>query len=57
LRRTFATLLQETGVPDHDIIAAAGWVDDTTLNYYDMLPLFLMVTSKVSPTRPLNTGP
>ncbi|WP_284143452.1 tyrosine-type recombinase/integrase [Bifidobacterium mizhiense] len=36
LRRTFATLLQETGVPDHDIIAAAGWVDDTTLNYYDM---------------------
>lgn len=36
LRRTFATLSREAGVPDHDIIAAAGWVDDTMLNYYDM---------------------
>ncbi|WP_295729161.1 tyrosine-type recombinase/integrase [uncultured Bifidobacterium sp.] len=36
LRRTFATLSREAGVPDPDIIAAAGWVDDTMLNYYDM---------------------
>lgn len=36
LRRTFATLSREAGVPDQDIIAAAGWADDTMLNYYDM---------------------
>ena len=35
MRRTFATLSREVGVPDPDIIAAAGWVDDTMLDYYD----------------------
>jgi len=30
------TLSRETDVPDPDIIAAAGWVDDTMLNYYDI---------------------
>lgn len=36
LRRTFATLSREAGVPDKDILAAGGWSDRAMLDYYDM---------------------
>ncbi len=36
LRRTFATLSREAGVPDQDIMAAGGWAHKQMLDYYDM---------------------
>lgn len=36
LRRTFATLSREAGVPDIDIMAAGGWTTKQMLDYYDM---------------------
>ena len=37
LRRTFATLSREAGVPDEDIMAAGGWAHKQMLDYYDMI--------------------
>lgn len=36
LRRTFCTLSRDAGVPDRDIMAAAGWSSPQMLDYYDM---------------------
>ena len=36
MRRTFATLSREAGVPDIDIMAAGGWATKQMLDYYDM---------------------
>ena len=36
LRRTFCTLSRDAGVPDRDIMAAAGWNSPQMLDYYDM---------------------
>lgn len=36
LRRTFCTLSRDAGVPDRDIMAAAGWNSPKMLDYYDM---------------------
>ncbi|MDN0055554.1 tyrosine-type recombinase/integrase [Collinsella ihumii] len=36
LRRTFATLSRDAGVPDRDIIASGGWGSQRMLDYYDM---------------------
>ncbi len=35
LRHTFITLARDAGVPDRDIMAAAGWVDPRMITYYD----------------------
>lgn len=36
LRRTFATLARDAGVPDRDIMASGGWHSPQMLDYYDM---------------------
>lgn len=36
LRRTFATLARDAGVPDVDIMASGGWHSPQMLDYYDM---------------------
>lgn len=36
LRRTFATLARDAGVPDRDIMASGGWHGQQMLDYYDM---------------------
>ncbi|MCH3975976.1 tyrosine-type recombinase/integrase [Bifidobacterium tibiigranuli] len=35
LRRTFATLSRDAGIPDRQITAMAGWADSDMLDYYD----------------------
>lgn len=36
LRRTFATLSRDAGLPDRDIMASGGWHSPRMLDYYDM---------------------
>lgn len=36
LRRTFATLSRDAGLPDRDIMASGGWHSPQMLDYYDM---------------------
>lgn len=36
LRRTFATLARQAGVPDREIMASAGWTRRSMIDYYDM---------------------
>ena len=36
LRRSFATLSRDAGVPDRDIMASGGWSSTQMLDYYDM---------------------
>ena len=36
LRRTFATLARDAGVPDRDVMASGGWHSPQMLDYYDM---------------------
>lgn len=46
LRRTFATLAREHGVPDLEIMASAGWATPMMIDYYDMARL--SVTNKAT---------
>lgn len=36
LRRTFATLARDAGVPDSEIMATGGWSSTAMIDYYDM---------------------
>ncbi|OZG49803.1 tyrosine-type recombinase/integrase [Bombiscardovia coagulans] len=36
LRRTFATLCRDAGIPDRDIMASGAWSSPTMIDYYDM---------------------
>lgn len=36
LRRSFATLSRDAGVPERDIMASGGWHSPQMLDYYDM---------------------
>lgn len=56
LRRTFATLAREEGVPDIQIMASGGWSSREMVDYYDMGRLSVTDNATVTVTKALENN-